>query len=333
MNIISELFVSFAIPTIQLTFLILLILIFSYFVVYKKVCKGEKKFTVQQIILLILIIGYYSLALSATSFGRSDDIAYARTIDFDVLSVYKKAWNTFSFSSFFHIIVNIGMLFPLGVLLPLFSNVFQKIKWMLTSAIIASLLIEILEFTMQRGSMELVDLLHNILGMMLGYSVLNIVLILLKKKETHAQMMKYLFLPITVILIAFGIIISYHMKEFGNMPIDPNTKIDLSHITIKTSIELKEEREKKPVYKDSVTKKSPVRDVEILSPKEAFQKLKQGEFEPIGSFNAGDTLFITKYNIDYYTDTKGFSQPIYVFEVQVNDNDEDIWSQPISARK
>lgn len=115
---------------------------------------------------------------------------------------------------------------------------------MLTSAIIASLLIEILEFIMQRGSMELVDLLHNILGMMLGYSVLNIVLILVKKKETHAQMMKYLFLPITVILIAFGIIISYHMKEFGNMPIDPNTKIDMSHVTIKTSIELKEEGEK-----------------------------------------------------------------------------------------
>ncbi len=94
----------------------------------------------------------------------------------------KKAWNTFSFTSFFHIIVNIGMLFPLGILFPLFSKVFQKTKWMLIISIIASLLIEILEFTLQRGSMELADLLHNTLGMMLGYSVLNIVLIFLKKK-------------------------------------------------------------------------------------------------------------------------------------------------------
>ncbi|PFE16852.1 VanZ family protein [Bacillus cereus] len=333
MNIIFSLIASYAIPTILLTLLLLLLFVFSYFVVYKKICKREKKLTVQQIILFVLITGYYSLALSATSFGRSDDMALARTIDFDVLSVYKKAWNIFSFSSFFHIIVNIGMLFPLGILLPLFSKVFQKTKWMLIISIIASLLIEILEFTLQRGSMELADLLHNTLGMMLGYSVLNIVLIFLKKNETDTKIIKYLYLPITVSFVALGIMISYQMKEFGNMPIDPITKTDMSQVTIKTSIELKDEGEKVPVYKYYGTKKSHVRDVEILSPKEAFQKLKQGEFDPIGSFKAGDTLFITKYNMDYYTDTKGFSQPIYVFKVHLNDNDEEIWSQPISARK
>ncbi|MED0964040.1 VanZ family protein [Bacillus paramycoides] len=333
MNFISELLVTVAIPTIQLTFLLLLIFVFSYFVVYKKVCKGGKKFTVQQIILFILIIGYYSLALSATSFGRPDDITFARTIDFDVLSVYKKAWNTFSFSSFFHIIVNIGMLFPLGILLPLFSNVFQKTKWMLISSIIASLLIEVLEFTMQRGSMELADLLHNTLGMMLGYSMLNIVLIFLKKKETDTQIIKYLFLPITVSFVAPGIMISYQMKEFGNTSFDPITKTDMSDVTIKTSIEFKDEGKKMPVYKEEITKKLHIRDVEILSPKEAFQKLKQGDFDPIISFKAGDTLVITDYNIDYYADTKGFSQPIYVFQVRINDNDKNGWSQPISARK
>jgi len=42
MNFISELLVTVAIPTIQLTFLLLLIVVFSYFVVYKKVCKGGK---------------------------------------------------------------------------------------------------------------------------------------------------------------------------------------------------------------------------------------------------------------------------------------------------
>ncbi|MED3068145.1 VanZ family protein [Bacillus thuringiensis] len=331
MNIIFDLIASYAIPAILLTFLLHILFVFSYFVVYKKICKRETKLTVKQIILLVLITGYYSLALSATSFGRSDDMAFARTIDFDILSVYKKAWNTFSFPSFFHIIVNIGMLFPLGILFPLFSKVFQKIKWMLIISIIASLLIEILEFTLQRGSMELADLLHNTLGMMLGYSVLNIVLIFLKKNETDTKIIKYLYLPITVSFVALGIIISYQMKEFGNMPIDPITKTDMSQVTIKTSIELKDKGKRMPVYKEDATKKSNVRDVEILSPKEALQKLKQGDFDPIVSFKAGDTLFITKYNIDYYTDTKGFSQPIYVFEVHLNG--KDIWSQPISAKK
>ncbi|PEA24342.1 VanZ family protein, partial [Bacillus cereus] len=70
MNIIFSLIASYAIPMILLTFLLLLVFVFSYFVVYKKICKREKKLTVKQIILFVLIAGYYSLALSATSFGR-----------------------------------------------------------------------------------------------------------------------------------------------------------------------------------------------------------------------------------------------------------------------
>ncbi|HDR6861131.1 TPA: VanZ family protein, partial [Bacillus thuringiensis] len=51
MNFIFNLIASYAIPTILLAFLLLLIFVFSYFVVYKKIYKGEKKLTVQQIIL------------------------------------------------------------------------------------------------------------------------------------------------------------------------------------------------------------------------------------------------------------------------------------------
>ena len=88
----------------------------------------EKKFTKRQVILFISIIGYYSLLIMATTFGRSAGNIFVRTIDFDVLSQYQQAWNQFSFNSFFHIIVNIGMLLPLGILLPLFSEGFFKSK-------------------------------------------------------------------------------------------------------------------------------------------------------------------------------------------------------------
>ncbi|HHP1053985.1 TPA: VanZ family protein, partial [Bacillus thuringiensis] len=37
----------------------------------------EKKFTKQQVILLILIIGYYSLLILATTFGRPADNTFA----------------------------------------------------------------------------------------------------------------------------------------------------------------------------------------------------------------------------------------------------------------
>lgn len=60
----------------------------------------EKKFTKRQVILLILIIGYYSLLIIATTFGRPAENIFVRIIDFDVLSQYQQAWNQFSFNSF-----------------------------------------------------------------------------------------------------------------------------------------------------------------------------------------------------------------------------------------
>ncbi|PRT25892.1 VanZ family protein [Bacillus wiedmannii] len=295
----------------------------------------EKKFTKRQVILLILIIGYYSLLIIATTFGRPAENIFVRTIDFDVLSQYQQAWNQFSFNSFFHIIVNISMLFPLGILLPLLSEVFLKAKWMLISSITTSLFIETLQFITLRGSAELDDLLHNTIGMMLGYCIVNIGLIFFKKKESHKKIVKYLILPTAVSFVALGIIISYQMKEFGNMPFDPYVKIDMSHVTIKTSLELSKEGKKMPVY-DSEGQK--MRDIEIISPKEAFQKLKQGDIYPMGPFGVGEefegeTLVITEYNLEYATDTKGFSQPVYIFRVQLKDNDVVLMTPPISAKK
>ncbi|MCU4813584.1 VanZ family protein [Bacillus cereus] len=297
--------------------------------------KQEKKFAKRQVILLILIIGYYSLLIIATTFGRSAENIFVRTIDFDVLSQYQQAWNQFSFNSFFHIIVNIGMLFPLGILFPLLSAVFLKAKWMLISSITTSLFIETLQFITLRGSAELDDLLHNTIGMMLGYCIVNIGLIFFEKKESHKKIVKYLILPTAVSFVALGIIISYQMKEFGNMPFDPYGKIDMSHVTIKTSLELSKEGKKMPVY-DSEGQK--VRDVKIISPKEAFQKLKQGDIYPMGPFGAGEefegeTLVITDCNLEYATDTKGFSQPVYIFRVQLKDNDVVLMTPPISAKK
>lgn len=157
----------------------------------------------------------------------------------------------------------------------------------------------------------------------------------MKKKESHIKIVKYLFLPTAVSFVALGILISYQMKEFGNMPFDPYGKTDMSHVTIKTSLELSNEGKKMPVY-DSKGQK--VRDVEIISPKEAFQKLKQGDIYPMGPFGAGEefegeTLVIIECNLEYATDTKGFSQPVYIFRVQLKDNDVVLTTPPISAKK
>ncbi|WP_227494004.1 hypothetical protein [Bacillus cereus] len=58
----------------------------------------------------------------------------------------------------------------------------------------------------------------------------------------------------------------------------------------------------------------------------------------MGPFGAGEEfegeiLVITEYNLEHATDTKGFSQPVYIFRVQLKDNVVVLKAPPISARE
>lgn len=53
----------------------------------------------------------------------------------------------------------------------------------------------------------------------------------------------------------------------------------------------------------------------ILSPAEAYEKLKNGEFGDSGRFERADpgSLMVKSCRLDYQVDTKGFCQPVYLF--------------------
>lgn len=74
-----------------------------------------------------------------------------------------------------------------------------------------------------------------------------------------------------------------------------------------------------------------VGQVNILSPEEAYNKIKNGEFDQMNPFEQGDVLVITRYELTYMYDTKGYYQPVYRFRGDING--ESHWGQQISARK
>ena len=68
----------------------------------------------------------------------------------------------------------------------------------------------------------------------------------------------------------------------------------------------------------------------IISEKEAYAQVQQGNFEQYVPFEQGDTLHVTKCELTYLYDTKGFYQPVYQFSGYLNDRDH-FWSCRIPA--
>ena len=65
------------------------------------------------------------------------------------------------------------------------------------------------------------------------------------------------------------------------------------------------------------------RDVAVISPKEALERLQAGEFNDEGYFEHKEPaqVSILSCAMEYRVDTKGFYQPVYVFAVQSSDGD------------
>lgn len=63
------------------------------------------------------------------------------------------------------------------------------------------------------------------------------------------------------------------------------------------------------------------KDVQILTPEEAYRRLLSGEFNDEGFFERKQpkTVVIMSCTLEYRVDTKGFYQPVYVFEVGSED--------------
>ena len=326
MSLINSILGSLSINSIIIILLVPILLNLVYFVLYKRIYKGKYSFEKKQIVLITLLLGYYLIVLAGTLFGRGSGIPHEGTINFDILSGYRFAWNNFSLVSFQDIIINIALLFPVGILLPLINKSFKRAGSVLLVVFGTSFFIEIVQFVTNIGRIDISDLLHNTLGGMLGYCIINLLFIKKNKQSgTFKQIVKYASLPMIVCLLTFGIIISYHMQEFGNLPINPETK--MSGITIKTTISLDENPKKMPVYKfkKNSSEQIKIKDIEVISSKEAFQKLERGEFLPLESLKEGDIITITKCTLSSYSDTKNFQQPIYQFEGIINGKQEALY--------
>jgi len=254
--IISRIF-QYIVPTIIVICLFSIIAGAGYFFLYKKLLKGTKTINRAKIVLSIFLTIYLLVVFGLTCGDRGAGID--RYANLQLFSSYIDAWNTFSVRAWQFIIFNIVMFIPLGILLPLINGVFKKAVWIFSAAFLTSFFIEGFQYLAKLGIFELDDLFHNTLGGMIGYSMYMIGYTIIKGSKNsgtninnhvkRASAVKFIVLPIAVIMAFCGIFIKYNLQEFGNMPINKVTGADMSKYTIESSVEISDKEGIAPVYK------------------------------------------------------------------------------------
>lgn len=81
------------------------------------------------------------------------------------------------------IIINIAMFIPIGFLLPCCFKLYEKYRYVLITAVIASVSIELLQLIFKMGLFETDDVINNVLGAMVGLGIYVVV----KKVKNHVE--------------------------------------------------------------------------------------------------------------------------------------------------
>lgn len=174
----------------------------------------------------ILLLLCYLGGLAAVTFMDRMGGGIRMRIQLRPFLAFWEAWNVFALQAWLNPLLNIAMLLPLGVLLPLSVKRFQRWYWMLAAGAGASFLIEALQYSLDRGQADVDDLICNTLGAMLGYCLCMLVVSLKGKRWKCAG--AYAVLPVLSIAVLAGVGLAYRLQPYGNLADAPiyaaNTK-------------------------------------------------------------------------------------------------------------
>ncbi len=227
---------------------ILVIFILGYFIIYKKLLGGKKKIDRRKFIVGSLLVLYIIMVTGVTFLNRGSFFKGETNLHF--LSSYREAWNSGTLRNWQMQIFNIIMFMPLGFLLPLIDEKFQNIGRTFIVGLIFTILIETIQYITGFGIFELDDIFNNLVGAILGYSIIMSILILVKsEKNKGRKFIKYISPLILVVLIFSGTYIVYKNQEFGNLEINYDYRINMKNVEIIESLDLDKSNRKVPIYK------------------------------------------------------------------------------------
>lgn len=139
---------------------------------------------------------------------------------------------------------------PLGVLLPFAAERFRKCRLALLAFAGTVLATETWQLMARRGDPDVDDLLHGLAGSLLGYFLVRFCLDLFKQKKLRLSLLLQALAIPAVFAAGIGTAFAvYILQPYGNLPISPIVKQDMSSVAVELAMPLAEEAEPAPVYR------------------------------------------------------------------------------------
>lgn len=225
----------------------------AYFI-HRRKYKGERKFPWGKVLLWLAFFCYLIVVLYATMLRWGG--FFVREWNLHLFRAWREAWNNFSAKNWANVLLNIAMFVPLGVFLPLLGRCFRKWYWTVPVGIGVSLTIELLQLATGRGICDVDDLFCNALGAAVGYFGLMAILSLFNGKGTRRKpALVYGCLTLIPVAAIGGIVVSYHVQEYGNLPEAAAYRVNLGHLEWKIECELPDTSGDVPVYRTQTVNK------------------------------------------------------------------------------
>lgn len=265
-------------------FILAIFLGIGYFFIYKKLLKGKKSLNKKKLFMWTLFIGYIFMVIGVTFIGRGARQYGDSNLHF--LSTYREAWNSLSSVAWRQLILNVVMLLPLGILLPLLNKRFQKLSWTFLAAFLLTITIEIMQLLTGYGVFDIDDIFNNMLGAIIGYGIVIAIITLFNgRRNKYKKSIIYLSPLIAVVFFSIGVVGFYNSKEFGNLYINHRYKINMKNIDLNLNTNIKDKTEEVVLSSDKKynVKKVPIYKApsyDIESGLEFFKEfLKEKEIE------------------------------------------------------
>lgn len=77
-------------------------------------------------------------------------------------------------------------------------------------------------------------------------------------------------------------------------------------------------------YRNNLIRYEEYKEYEIISEQQAFQQLKEGKVNFRYLIDDVENIFVKNIRLGYSLDTKGYYQPVYIFQTRLNDEEAEI---------